>query len=119
MKIQERYSVIILQATGEPLEIKESSNFAECKVIYEKIVADLEIARKTKKLFRLSDPWIFSCDPQFIVRVTLVPKKVPVVADSENPYQRRMLQKGFAAAMKNPPEQILGGGELTDEGYKE
>lgn len=118
MKVQERYSVVILQATGEPLEIKESSNFAECKVIYEKIVADLEIARKAKKLFRLSDPWIFSCDPQFIVRVTLVPKKVPMVADSENPYQRRMLQKGFAAAMKNPPDQILAG-ELTDEGYKE
>lgn len=117
MKIQERYSVIVLQATGEPLEIKESTNFAECKVIYDKIVTDLEIARKTKKLFKLNDPWIFSCDPQFIVRVTLVPKKVPAIADSENPYQRRMIDKGFAAAMKNPPTEKLG--DLMDEGYKE
>lgn len=114
MKVEERYSVIIMQATGEPLEVKESANFAECKVFYDKLLSDLETARKTKKLFKLNDPWIFACDPQFIVRVTLIPKKIPQMADSENPYHQRMLKNGFAATMKNPL-----GTELTDLGYKD
>ena len=113
MKVEMTYVVIVLQATGEPLSIMESSVYADCKASYDKIVMDLEKARKTKTLFKLSEPWIFACDPQFIVRVTLVPKKVPKVADDGNPYQRRMIEKGFANTMKNPVS------DLTDEGYAE
>jgi hypothetical protein len=112
MKVSERYSVVILQATGEPLELLDSSKFDECKALFDKIEVDLEKARKTKgALFKLRDPYILSCDPQFIVRVMLVPKKVPKVTDSDNPYQKRMERQGFAATMKSPVS------ELTDEGY--
>ena len=112
MKVQQKYAVILLQATGEPLSIKESNSYEECKAIFDKIESDLEKARKTKgALFKLKDPWIISCDPQFIVRISLIPKTIPKVTDSDNPYQRRMEKNGFANTMKNPM------GELTDEGY--
>jgi len=115
MKIKESYAVIILQATGEPLSVFEGENFVDCKAVFDKIEADLEKARKTKgALFKLRDPFILSCDPSMIVRISLVPRKAPIVADSENPYQKRMLKNGFAATMKNPM-----GSELTDEGYKD
>lgn len=113
MKIEETYCVILLQASGEPLTVKESKNFAECKAAFDQVESDWIKARKTKgEIFKLRDPWIFSCDPQFIVRITLVPKRIPKVASSDNPYQRRMESQGFAATLKNPL-----GSELTDEGY--
>jgi hypothetical protein len=115
MKVKESYIVYILQATGEPLEVHKSENFAECKTIFDKLELELEKARKTKgALFKLRDPFILSCDPQFIVRISLVPRKDPIVTDVENPYQKRMLDRGFAATMKNPLA-----GELMDEGYKD
>jgi hypothetical protein len=113
MRVEQKYAVILLQATGEPLTLKESVKFEECKALYDKTLADLEKARKTKgAMFKLENPWIFSCDPQFILRVTLVPVKIPKPAEAGNPYQQRMESQGFAETMKNPL-----GGPLTDEGY--
>lgn len=115
MRVDETYCVILLLASGEPLIIKESKKFDECKALFDQVEADWITSRKTKgAIFKLRDPWIFSCDPWFILRITLVPKKVPKAADSQNPYQRRMEQVGFANAMKSSP---IVKGELTDEGY--
>jgi hypothetical protein len=114
VKVEETYGVILLQATGETTVIKESTDFAECKALFDKIESELEKARKTKgALFKLRDPFIFSCDPSLIVRISLVPKKVPKVTDSQNPYQKRMEKFGFSETFKNPTI----GSELLDEGY--
>lgn len=110
MKPAQKYAVYILQATGESLEIIESS-FEICKEMFDKLELELEKARKTKgALFKLRDPWILSCDPSVIVRLTLTPKKTPSLVSADNPYQKRMENLGFSKALRNPSEN-------TDEGY--
>jgi hypothetical protein len=115
MRVDETYGVILLLANGEPLVIKESKKFDECKALFDQIEADWIKSRKTKgEVFKLRSPFIFSCDPQFILRVSLVPKKIPKAANSQNPYQRRMEEVGFEAMRVAAPKLK---GELTDEGY--
>lgn len=115
MKVEETYCVVLLLASGEPLVVKESKDFEKCKAIFDQVEADWIKSRKTKgSVFQLRDPWIFSCDPWFILRVSLVPKRMPKPADSQNPYQRHMEQVGFSQAMKSPQ---IARSELTDQGY--
>jgi hypothetical protein len=109
------YCVFLLQASGEAISVKESKNFEECKAVFDAVEAEWEKSRKTKgAVFKMRDPFVFSCDPSFILRVSLVPKVTPKLASSQNPYQKRMEEVGFGAMQRVAPTVH---GELTDEGY--
>ena len=110
------YSVIILRTDGEHLIVLESSDYDKCFEKWNHLQNLWQQVGTENKPFVLNEPLVTAFHPMLIKEITLR----PVIKDSvstkyENPYSRKMVEKGFSETFNRFAS---SGIDLLDDGYK-
>jgi hypothetical protein len=105
------YVVLILKRTGDHVQVLETDNFDKAHSLWKELLEKWETCHKETKAFVLETPIVTAFEPGQITEITVMPV-TKQKSDSNNPYVKDMLNKGFSKTFNN-----FARGEMLDEGY--
>lgn len=110
MSTSQNYMVVILRSDGNHIMVDDNPNFDSAREKWASLTKYWEECVHEKKPFIVESPIITAFDPNFIYEIVLRPKST--VTNSNNPYQKEMMSKGFSDMLKGTSlgSQILDGG---------
>jgi len=94
------YQVAILRKDNAHIMVKETNNFDECLASWKELQAKWADSVKDPKPFVLESPIITAFEPGLIYEITLKPLYPDTAIDSNNPYQKSMLERGLSNTLQ-------------------
>ena len=95
------YAVIILRKDQQHISVMEDTNYSKCLEKWEALHLQWVEAYKSTSPFILKDPIVTAFEPGLISEIKLVPLMDESVVDTDNPYQKKMLQRGLSEMQGN------------------
>lgn len=90
------YALIILRKDGDHINVMEDSNYEKCYERWETLHTEWSTCSKEIRPFILKDPIVTAFEPILISEIAIRPLLPESVINSDNPYQKKMMQSGLS-----------------------
>lgn len=107
------YMVQILRRDQNHLEVISSADFNKCLERWKELHQLWAESSKEEKPFVLEDPILTAFQPGLITEIRLIPINADMQNQSNNPYQKHMMQNGLGATLPS-----TSGTDILDNGYR-